>query len=80
VRLKKIVWSVLVAAGLVVLYQAPALAQCAMCRAAFDGANGAKLAKSLNEGIIVLLIPAVMIFCGIFITAIRFRKAPDDRS
>jgi hypothetical protein len=79
-RFGKRLWSVVAAAIMVALSSAPTLAQCAMCRAAFDGANGAKLAKSLNEGIIVLLIPAVMIFCAVFITAIRFRKAPDDLS
>jgi hypothetical protein len=51
-----------------------------MCRAALDGADGATMAKSLNRGIIVLLIPPVLIFCAIFATAYRHRKAPGNLS
>ncbi|MBD0325340.1 MAG: hypothetical protein ICV68_02860 [Pyrinomonadaceae bacterium] len=53
----------------------PAFAQCAMCRASFGGSSGAAMAKSLNQGIIVLLIPPVAIFCAIFIAAIKYRKS-----
>lgn len=69
-----------VAALAFALFSLPAFAQCAMCRAAFDGASGATMAKSLNRGIIVLLIPPVAIFCGIFIAAIKYRKAPGEDS
>lgn len=65
---------VLGATVLLCFWSLPVWAQCAMCRAAFNGANGAALAKSMNRGIIVLLIPPVAIFCAIFITAIKYRK------
>lgn len=73
-------WSAVAAMLLVALSSAPAFAQCAMCRAAFNGGSGAALAQSLNRGIIVLLIPPVAIFCAIFITAIKYRKATDISS
>jgi multisubunit Na+/H+ antiporter MnhG subunit len=56
------------------------MAQCAMCRTAVENAGGGNLAKSLNLGIIVLLIPPVAIFCVIFATAYKHRKAPSDVS
>lgn len=65
---------VLGAIVLLCFWSLPVWAQCAMCRAAFDGPNGAALAKSMNRGIIVLLIPPVAIFCAIFITAVKYRK------
>jgi heme/copper-type cytochrome/quinol oxidase subunit 2 len=53
-----------------------ALAQCAMCKNAVAGSPSAtKLAESLNFAIIVLLIPPVLIFCGIFFVAYKYRKA-----
>jgi hypothetical protein len=73
----KYLWP-LMAAIMVAFFSALAHGQCAMCRAAFDGASGAKMAKSLNQGIIVLLIPPVLIFCAFFITAIKYRKTPDE--
>ncbi|HEY0406046.1 MAG TPA: hypothetical protein VGC89_09985 [Pyrinomonadaceae bacterium] len=75
-RLVKGLWRLACAALMLALLSLPAAAQCAMCRAAFDGASGAVMAKSLNRGIIILLVPPVAIFCGIFITAYRYRKAP----
>lgn len=67
-------WAAIIAAAIVALCFVPAAAQCSMCRAAIDGAGGAQMAKSLNQGIIVLLIPPVAIFCAIFITAFKRRK------
>ncbi len=54
----------------VLLSCAPALAQCAMCRATLTGANS-NFIRNLNLGILVLLVPPVSIFCSIFIVAIR---------
>ena len=68
------------AAATVALTSLNAFAQCAMCRAALDEAGGSQLAQSMNRGIIVLLIPPVAIFCAIFLTAYRHRKAPPDNS
>lgn len=46
-------------------------AQCGMCRAA-AAASGA--ANALNLGILLLLVPPVAIFCGIFIVAYKYRR------
>lgn len=65
-------------AGLVLTLQlvsATAMAQCAMCKNAVTGSpSAAKLSESLNTAIIVLLIPPVLIFCGIFLLAYRYRR------
>ena len=50
-------------------------AQCALCRAGLEKA-GEQTARTLNLGIVVLLIPPVAIFCTIFVAA--YRKAKDD--
>ncbi len=51
------------------------LAQCAMCRAvAANAEDAAHFAKMLNLGILVLLIPPVAIFCGIFFLAYKHRN------
>jgi hypothetical protein len=56
---------------------APAFAQCAMCRTALTNSpETAKLAENFNKAIFVLLIPPVLLFCGMFIAAYKFRKAP----
>lgn len=73
-RFLKSALTIIVAAIIVMLCSAQADAQCSMCRVAVDGAGGAQMAKSLNQGIIVLLIPPVAIFCAIFITAFKRRK------
>lgn len=52
-----------------------ALAQCAMCRTAVTNSpEAAKLAESLNFAVLILLIPPVLIFCGIFYIALRRRE------
>ena len=47
-----------------------ALAQCAMCRASVTQA----FAKNLNLAILVLFVPPVTMFLGIFFIAFRNRK------
>jgi|SRR4051794_1765451 hypothetical protein len=57
---------------------APAIAQCAMCKTALTNSpETAKLAENFNKAVFVLLIPPVLLFCGIFIAAYKFRKAPE---
>ena len=47
-------------------------AQCSLCRSALAGApEAAKLSSRLNLAVIVLLIPPVAIFCGIFYAVFR---------
>jgi heme/copper-type cytochrome/quinol oxidase subunit 2 len=54
----------------------PALAQCAMCKTAVTNSpEAARLSESLNFAIIILLIPPVLIFCGMFVLAYRYRRA-----
>lgn len=54
----------------------PVLAQCAMCKNAVTGSpEAAKLSQSLNFAILILLVPPVLIFCGIFVVAYRYRKS-----
>lgn len=71
------------------LMSLPAMAQCAMCKTAVTGSPDAgRLSQSLNAAVLILLIPPVLIFCGMFVLAYKHRKArgaeldqssPDDR-
>ncbi len=62
---------VLTAAG------APCLAQCSMCRTA-AASQGAGAAGALNAAIVILLVPALALFCGIFLLAVG-RQGPEGR-
>lgn len=54
----------------------PAMAQCALCKTAVTNSpEAARLSESLNFAIIILLIPPVLIFCGMFVLAYRYRRA-----
>ena len=68
-----------IAAGVVatIVWQSwSAMAQCALCKNAVTGSpSAAKLSESLNFAIIILLIPPVLIFCGIFALAYKHRKS-----
>jgi hypothetical protein len=51
-------------------------AQCAMCRTALAGVpEAARLSARLNLAVLVLLVPPVAIFCGIFYAVFRQRKS-----
>ncbi len=53
----------------------PALAQCSMCRAAVENAvGGGGVANRLNLAILVLLVPPVAIFAGLFTLFYRYRN------
>ena len=56
-----------------------ALAQCALCRTA-AAAQNPEAASALNLGILVLLIPAAVIFNGIFLLAYRCRDSNSGRN
>lgn len=59
----------------VLVLSEPAMAQCALCKNAVTGSPEAgRLSQSLNLGVIILLIPPVLIFCGIFVVAYRYSK------
>jgi hypothetical protein len=63
--------------GLALLFMSlPAAAQCALCKTAIAGSPDAgRLSQSLNFAVLILLIPPVLIFCGIFVLAYRYRKS-----
>lgn len=64
--------SVALLAALYFLWPETVYAQCPMCKTAV---SGAKMAQSLNLGILVLIIPPVTIFCSIFVVAFKQRQA-----
>ncbi len=53
-------------------WMGPVLAQCAMCKTA-AAAQGAQATEALNLGVLVLLIPPVLLFAGVFFLALSFR-------
>jgi hypothetical protein len=66
---RKLSWfpTALAVVVMLVLWSAPALAQCAMCKEALaNSAEGAATAKQFNLAILVLLLPPVVMFFGIF--------------
>ncbi|HKY05784.1 MAG TPA: hypothetical protein VJQ56_12885 [Blastocatellia bacterium] len=70
----------IVAAAALLLASDPALAQCPMCRQAVaDSKEGQSLAKGLNLAILVLLIPPVAIFAGIFGVIYKYKDAQGDK-
>lgn len=63
----------------IIVSSSPALAQCAMCKAAVEGAtDGAALIRRLNLGIFILLVPPVGMFCGAFGLAYRYRHGKGE--
>jgi len=75
-RTAKLLSIVAGAVSIVVSMSWSAMAQCALCKNAVTGSpSAAKLSESLNFAIIILLIPPVLIFCGIFAVAFKYRKS-----
>ena len=69
--------AVFLLAAIVVLSGAahPAFAQCAMCKAAIESSTDAAAAsKGLNLAALILLIPPVSIFAGLFGVFYRYRN------
>jgi len=53
----------------------PALAQCAMCKATIENStDAASASEALNLAAMVLLVPPVTIFAGLFAVFYRFRN------
>lgn len=65
---------IVLVAGIVFFLSHDAEAQCSMCRASLVSANDSRLIRSLNLGVLVLLIPPVTIFCSLFIMLRRYRN------
>lgn len=71
---RTLIW-VVFAIGVVALASDPAFAQCSMCRTAIENsANAAAASKGLSLAALVLLIPPVSIFAGLFGVIYRFRN------
>ena len=71
-------WRVLVlvvlAAGILLLANGYAEAQCSMCRTALTSATNSRFIRNFNIGILVLLAPPVAIFCSIFVVLRKYRS------
>jgi hypothetical protein len=66
---------VVVAVGLMLAAADPTCAQCAMCKAAIENSSDSVAAsKGLNLAALVLLIPPVAIFAGLFGVFYRYRN------
>lgn len=66
-------------AVIVMIAAEPALAQCAMCKQAVSGSEEAQtVSKGINLAILVLLLPPVAIFLGIFGAFYRSRNERDQ--
>lgn len=64
-----------VGVGLMLAIADPAFAQCAMCKAAIENStDSAAASKGLNLAALVLLIPPVSIFAGLFGVFYRYRN------
>lgn len=64
----------LIAGATALVATAPAFAQCAMCRTAV-ASQGAEVAKTIDFAIIILLLPAVGMFCGVYFYAYKNRNS-----
>ena len=56
---------------------APALAQCAMCKASAAGLD-AQGARQLNTAIVLMISPPVAIFCAFIYLTYKHRRPPGD--
>jgi flagellar basal body-associated protein FliL len=73
--MRRSIWILIIALVILLLAVGPAWAQCAMCKQTIENAANAKqAAQSLNLAILVLFIPPVAMFVGIFTLFYRFRN------
>ena len=75
----KVSWSrvlilIVLAAGVVLLANGYADAQCSMCRSALTSATNSRFIRNFNIGVLVLLAPPVAIFCSIFVVLRKYRS------
>ena len=74
-RTLRILFTFAAAVGLMFVAADPASAQCAMCKTAIENSTDAVAAsKGLNLAALVLLIPPVAIFAGLFGVFYRYRN------
>ena len=77
-RARRVIFAALLSACALLFSANDALAQCALCRTALKDSAEAT-ARTLNLGILVLLIPPVAIFCAIFAVAYKRGKGDEGR-
>lgn len=66
---------------LAAIFSAPSLAQCAMCSASVQNSTDAQAAsRTLDLAAMILLIPPVTIFAGLFGVFYRFRNFQGGRA
>ncbi|HEV8187720.1 MAG TPA: hypothetical protein VGP83_08225 [Pyrinomonadaceae bacterium] len=75
----KVSWSrvlilIVLVAGIVLLANSYADAQCSMCRSALTSATNSRFIRNFNIGVLVLLAPPVAIFCSIFVVLRKYRS------
>ena len=75
----KVNWSrvlilIVLVAGIVLLANSYADAQCSMCRSALTSATNSRFIRNFNIGVLVLLAPPVAIFCSIFVVLRKYRS------
>jgi hypothetical protein len=71
----RILFILLIACVVLLAGWQPALAQCAMCKASIENSTDVKAASdTLNLAAMVLLVPPVTIFAGLFAVFYRFRN------
>ena len=69
------IWLLIFASIILLFAIEPTFAQCAMCKTTIENAANAKqAAQSMNLAILVLFIPPVAMFVGIFTLFYRFRN------
>lgn len=74
-----IILFVVIATALLIAVE-PAAAQCPMCKQAVaNSQDGESLAKGINLAILVLLVPPVAIFAGIFGVIYRYKDAQGNK-
>ncbi|HKP88196.1 MAG TPA: hypothetical protein VJZ26_18970 [Blastocatellia bacterium] len=72
---RRAVLILVIAAALLVTLSATAFGQCAMCKAAIENsADAEEASRGLNLAALVLLVPPVVIFSGLFGVIYRFRN------
>ncbi len=76
-HLRRLVWCAFWAAFALCVWCAPALAQCAMCKATASGLDS-KAARYLNIAVVLMVSPPVTIFCGFLYLTYKHRQAPDE--
>ena len=77
---RRAVLILVIAVALIAALSATAFGQCAMCKAAVENsANAEEARRGLSLASLVLLVPPVVIFSGLFGLIYRFRNVQEKR-